>query len=91
MNSCIMSSFAVRIKPTFHNRIFDKRAHRRLERALFRTGSLDFAERVSEVARILDEDGYLADFARQEDVSLDHRARLRGARRCPEVPSRLFE
>lgn len=55
--------------PALLNRIFDKRARRRLERALSRTGGLDFAGRVAEVARILDEDGYLADFARQEDGS----------------------
>lgn len=55
--------------PALLNRIFDKRAQRRLERSRSRTAGQDFPARVAEVARILDEDGYLADFTPQEDGS----------------------
>ncbi len=55
--------------PALLNRIFDKRAQRRLVRAQSRTSEQDFPGRVAEVARILDEDGYLADFTPQEDGS----------------------
>ncbi|MBV9282418.1 MAG: helix-turn-helix domain-containing protein [Chloroflexi bacterium] len=48
--------------PELLERIFDRRARRRLAQARDRTAGLPFAERVREVARILDEDGYLADF-----------------------------
>lgn len=53
--------------PELLTRVFDKRARRRLEQCRARTAGLPFAERVEEVARILDEDGYLADFARRDD------------------------
>ena len=55
--------------PALLNRIFDRRAERRLERARLRTAGQDFSGRVAVVARILDEDGYLADFAPQDDGS----------------------
>ncbi|MGI8644232.1 MAG: helix-turn-helix transcriptional regulator [Thermomicrobiales bacterium] len=55
--------------PALLNRIFDKRAQRRLQRAQSRTADQDFPARVAEVARILDEDGYLADFTFQDDGS----------------------
>lgn len=53
--------------PQLLTRIFDKRAQRRLEQARARTAGLSFAAKVAVVARILDEDGYLADFERRED------------------------
>jgi DeoR family suf operon transcriptional repressor len=53
--------------PALLVRIFDKRAQRRLDRARERTRGLPFPERVRVVARILDEDGYLADFEHRED------------------------
>ncbi len=53
--------------PELLNRIFDRRADRRLERARMRMRGLSFAERVAEIAKILDEDGYLADFTTEED------------------------
>jgi DeoR family suf operon transcriptional repressor len=55
--------------PALLSRIFDRRGLRRLERARLRTQDLSFAERVAEIARILDEDGYLADFVAQDDGS----------------------
>ena len=48
--------------PELLDRIFDRRAQRRLEQARARAADLPFAERVRTVAEILDEDGYLADF-----------------------------
>ncbi len=48
--------------PALLARIFDRRAARRLQRARSRTVDQTFAEKVAVVARILDEDGYLADF-----------------------------
>ncbi|MGH2548168.1 MAG: helix-turn-helix transcriptional regulator [Thermomicrobiales bacterium] len=55
--------------PEMLERIFDRRGMRRLERAKLRTQDLSFAGRVAEVAKILDEDGYLADFVAQDDGS----------------------
>jgi len=50
--------------PSLVDGIFDRRRQRRLEGAEARLAPLgdDFAARVAEVARILDEDGYLASF-----------------------------
>lgn len=53
--------------PALLERIFDKRAERRLERARARTAGLAFPDRVRMAASILDEEGYLADFAERED------------------------
>jgi predicted ArsR family transcriptional regulator len=53
--------------PAMLQRIFDKRARRRLERGRVRVEGLPFRERVQTVAQILDEDGYLADFAERPD------------------------
>ena len=55
--------------PELLNRIFDRRADRRLERSRMRMRGLSFVERVAETAKILDEDGYLADFTTEEDGS----------------------
>ena len=55
--------------PELVTRIFDRRAHRRLEDAQRRLNGLSLAEKVSVLARILDEDGYLADFVQNEDGS----------------------
>lgn len=43
-------------------RVWDRRGQARLRRARIRTEGLSFPDRVAEIARILDEDGYLADF-----------------------------
>ena len=48
-------------------RAFARRAERRTARALARLDGLSFEDRVAELARILDEDGYLAEWARVED------------------------
>lgn len=53
--------------PALLERIFDKRARRRLERARVRAEGLPFPEKVKLVAAILDEDGYLADFEERPD------------------------
>lgn len=53
--------------PELLERIFERRAQRRLQRARERMVGLDFANRVRVVAEILDEDGYLADFIRRQD------------------------
>lgn len=53
--------------PALLERIFDKRARRRLDRARHRAEGLSFPEKVKLVAAILDEDGYLADFAERPD------------------------
>jgi DeoR family suf operon transcriptional repressor len=53
--------------PALLERIFDRRAQRRLLRTRARTAGLPFPEQVRIVAEVLDEDGYLADFARRDD------------------------
>ncbi len=53
--------------PALLARIFDRRAERRLERTRVRTAGLAFADKVAEVTRILDEDGYLAGVERRDD------------------------
>jgi DeoR family transcriptional regulator, suf operon transcriptional repressor len=55
--------------PELLERIFDRRAQRRLERARNRTAGCSFPETVKIVAHILDEDGYLADFEELPDGS----------------------
>ncbi|HEU0115200.1 MAG TPA: helix-turn-helix domain-containing protein [Thermomicrobiales bacterium] len=52
--------------PALLTRIFDRRAGRRLQRTRERAAGLSFAEQVRVVAEVLDEDGYLADFARDD-------------------------
>jgi DeoR family suf operon transcriptional repressor len=49
------------------SRIFDKRGLARLARAQLRVDGLPFPDKVAMVARILDEDGYLADFTELPD------------------------
>lgn len=48
-------------------RVFDKRGLARLARARTRVNGLPFPQKVAMVARILDEDGYLADFIELPD------------------------
>ena len=47
-------------EPAMVDRLFERRRQRRVEKAQVRLAGKPFAERVSELARILDEDGYLA-------------------------------
>lgn len=53
--------------PDLLEAIFDKRRQRRIERARMRLANKPFAGRVGELAKILDEDGYLADCSRIDD------------------------
>jgi DeoR family suf operon transcriptional repressor len=53
--------------PELLEAIFERRGRRRLASARDRLSGKSFAEQVAEIARILDEDGYLADFAAQPD------------------------
>jgi DeoR family suf operon transcriptional repressor len=53
--------------PRLLERIFARRAQRRLDNARARTSGRPFAEKVAIIAQILDEDGYLADFVERED------------------------
>ncbi len=53
--------------PALVEQLFERRRRRRVERARERLTGKDFPDRVAELARILDEDGYLADFAPEGD------------------------
>lgn len=55
--------------PDMLERIFVRRSQRRIAQARERVAGLDFRETVAEVAAILDEDGYLADFHEADDGS----------------------
>jgi DeoR family suf operon transcriptional repressor len=55
--------------PELIGQIFERRRERRTEQARARVAGKDFAGKVQEVARILDEDGYLADFEALPDGS----------------------
>lgn len=56
-------------EPAMVERLFARRAERRLARAQARMQGLGFSGRVAAVAAILDEDGYLADFTARPDGS----------------------
>ncbi len=53
--------------PEMLRHIFVRRAERRLADARKRADGLGLEDRVAEIARILDDDGYLADSVRQDD------------------------
>ncbi|WP_320672020.1 helix-turn-helix transcriptional regulator [Patulibacter defluvii] len=53
--------------PELVPRLFERRRQARVARATERLAGRAFDERVAELARILDEDGYLADFERTAD------------------------
>lgn len=53
--------------PELVDRVFERRRRRREDNARARLAGLAFPEKVAELARILDEDGYLADFERLDD------------------------
>ena len=55
--------------PTLFDDVFERRRRRRVDGARARLARRSFADRVAELARILDEDGYLADFERLDDGS----------------------
>jgi DeoR family suf operon transcriptional repressor len=54
-------------EPEMVDRVFDRRRERRVDGARSRLAGKSFEERVAELTRILDEDGYLADVVRGED------------------------
>ena len=53
--------------PALVARLFERRGARRLAEARVRLQGLPFGEQVRELARILDQDGYLADFTLRDD------------------------
>jgi DeoR family suf operon transcriptional repressor len=53
--------------PDLLEAIFDKRRRRRIERAQTRMANKAFPQQVQELAKILDEDGYLADYTELGD------------------------
>ena len=55
------------VKPGMVDELFEMRRRRRVEGAAARLEGKSFDERVCELTRILDEDGYLADYERQDD------------------------
>jgi DeoR family suf operon transcriptional repressor len=55
--------------PDLVDRLFEQRRRRRTEATLTRLADRSFDERVAELARVLDEDGYLADAERLDDGS----------------------
>jgi DeoR family suf operon transcriptional repressor len=55
--------------PELVDAIFRQRRDRRIRNASDRLEGLAFDDRIAELARILDEDGYLADWSRAEDGS----------------------
>jgi DeoR family suf operon transcriptional repressor len=55
--------------PDLVARAFERRRRARVERTRERLEDLDFDARVAEVARVLDEDGYLAEVERADDGS----------------------
>jgi predicted ArsR family transcriptional regulator len=55
--------------PELLRRVFEKRRKARLERALERLEGMSFERKVEELATILDEEGYLASFEREDDGS----------------------
>ena len=55
--------------PALIDRLFERRRLRRVERAKVRLEGKSFGERVAELARVLDEDGYLAEALAQADGS----------------------
>jgi DeoR family suf operon transcriptional repressor len=65
--------------PSLVARAFERRRRARVERTLERLTGLSFDERVAEVARVLDEDGYLAEV---EPLEADGSDRPAGWRIC---------
>jgi DeoR family transcriptional regulator, suf operon transcriptional repressor len=55
------------VKPGMVDELFEMRRRRRVEGAAARLAGKSFDERVCELTKILDEDGYLADYERQDD------------------------
>ena len=81
--------------PELVERLFERRRKRRVEDAKQRLAGKDFETRVEELATILDEDGYLADFQRQDDgtyLITEHNCAILGvARRYGQACSSEIE
>ena len=58
--TCELLDYLAADEPGMVDRLFDRRRQRRVEQAEARLAGRSFPERVEELARILDEDGYLA-------------------------------
>ena len=70
--------------PDLLARVFERRRRRRVEGARERLAGLPFDRQVAELARILDEDGYLAEFERRPDgtfVITEHNCAILGVAR----------
>jgi DeoR family suf operon transcriptional repressor len=82
-------------EPELVERLFERRRRRRVEGARARLAGRDFAGKVAELARILDEDGYLADFTAQPDGTFlitEHNCAILGvARRYGQACSSEIE
>jgi len=71
-------------EPEVLERIFERRRRRRVEGALARLDGRRFPDKVAELARILDEDGYLAEFEALPDGSFritEHNCAILGVAR----------
>jgi DeoR family suf operon transcriptional repressor len=58
--TCELLDYLTAEEPGMVDKLFDRRRQRRVEQAEARLAGRSFPERVAELARILDEDGYLA-------------------------------
>jgi DeoR family suf operon transcriptional repressor len=58
--TCELLDYLTAEKPEMVDKLFDRRRQRRVEQAESRLAGRPFPDRVAELARILDEDGYLA-------------------------------
>jgi DeoR family transcriptional regulator, suf operon transcriptional repressor len=65
--TCELLDYAGAEGPGTVDRLFDRRRGRRATEAEARLAGKDFDQRVAELAKILDEDGYLADAVRGDD------------------------
>jgi DeoR family transcriptional regulator, suf operon transcriptional repressor len=65
--TCELLDYLAADEPGMVDRLFDRRRQRRVEQAEARLAGRSFPERVEELARILDEDGYLAAVERDSD------------------------
>jgi DeoR family transcriptional regulator, suf operon transcriptional repressor len=65
--TCELLDYLKSEEPDMVDRLFDRRRQRRVEGATSRLAGRSFPERVAELSRILDEDGYLAEVERDED------------------------
>jgi DeoR family suf operon transcriptional repressor len=82
-------------EPELVERLFERRRRRRVDGASVRLAGLDFGAKVAELARILDEDGYLADFQANPDGTFlvtEHNCAILGvARRYGQACSSEIE